>query len=129
MRIGQELIRPVMLQGGTCAFDVMQLMYKAFNDPRMDFASDLLDYARHGFVRISVSSMALAKVCRDGQGNYWFIRSAVGNLLELINMLPFFLPRIAWCRNNEKVLRMYDTRMLFKIVKRQVERKHETKSL
>lgn len=116
MRIGQTIIRPLVLEGKMTAWDIMQALYQQF--PALSFEDDLIEYARKGFVRISPTSMAFAKIARDEHGEYWFIRAAVGNLIELLCMLPAYLPRIAWCRNADNEIRMYRTEQLIRIATR-----------
>ena len=122
MRIGQTLIRPLVLRGEYCAFDLMQMMYDAFKDEQFTFWKDFYDYSHNGFVRISPTAMAFAKPCRDEEGDYWFIRAAVGPLPEVMAMLPGYLPRISWCRNNDGVVRMYKTDRLIKLAAKQLEK-------
>lgn len=122
MRIGQTLIRPLILRGDYSAFELMRLMYQAFNDEHLKFWDDFFDYSENGFVRISPTAMAFAKPCRDEEGDYWFIRAAVGPLPELMAMLPSYLPRIAWCRNNDGITRMYKTDRLAKLAIKQLEK-------
>ena len=121
MRIADTIIRPIALSGEVPAFRVMQAMYEAFNDESLKFWDDFSDYCLTGYVRISPTAMAFAKPCRDDEGDYWFIRAAVGPLSEVLLMLPFFLPRIAWCRNNDGVIRMYKTERLAKLAARQLK--------
>ena len=122
MRIGQEVVRPLVLKGEHSAFRLMQLMYEAFNDEKLKFWDDLAYYCENGFVRISPTAMAFGNPCRDEDGNYWFIRAAVGSLPEVLMMLPWYLPRICWCRNNDGVLRMYRTDRLIKLAERQLKK-------
>jgi hypothetical protein len=116
MRIPDRVIYGVDLRNGNMsAFEAMRRLYASFNDAKVNFWQDFFDYAENGFVKISPTAMAFAKPCRDEKGEYWFIRAAVGPLPEVLNMLPSFLPRIIWCRNNEPILREYKTERLFRI--------------
>jgi len=123
MRTDVKVVYPVMLRGEECAFERMRKLYQTFNDPRLRFWEDFFEYSENAFVRISPTAMAFAKPCRDEKGDYWFIRAAVGPLLELLAMLPGYLPRIAWVRNNEEVIRMYRTERLFKLAVAQMKRR------
>ena len=119
MRIGNILIRPLMLRREQPAFFLMQQMYEEFKDPKLNFWDDFADYALNGFIRISPTAMALARPCNDKDGDYWFIRAAVGPLHEVLCMLPYYLPRISWCRENDGIIRMYSTNRLAELVRRQ----------
>ena len=122
MRIGQTIVRPLVMRGEHPAFRLMQLMYELFNDENAKFWNDFADYALNGYVRISPTAMAFAKPCRDEEGEYWFIRAAIGELPELLAMLPSYLPRICFCRNNSGELRMYKTDRLIKLATKQLEK-------
>ena len=122
MRTQVNIVHPLILRGESSAFERMERMYAEYNDPALNFWKDLLDYAENGFVRISPTSMALAKPCRDERGEYWFIRAAVGNLDELVSILPGFLPRIMWCRRNDGVIREYKTETLLRKVAAKMNR-------
>jgi hypothetical protein len=103
---------------------MMQAMFVAMDTPErpMNFEDTLIDYMRNGWVRTSPTAMALAKPCRDKEGNYWFIYAAVGPLAELMSMLPSYLPRIAWARDNDGVVRKYRTERLLKIAVAQLKK-------
>lgn len=124
MRIPDQMIFPVIMlpPEEVCAFEQMRRLYQSFNDPKVKFWEDFFHYSEHGYVRISPTAMAFAKPCRDKDGEYWFIRAAVGPILELLAMLPSYLPRIMWCRNNEPTLRIYKTERLFKIAVAQMKK-------
>lgn len=125
MRIPDQLVYPVVLipPERQCAFEQMRRLYQSWGDQQLKFWNDFFDYSENGFVRISPTAMAFGKPCRDKEGDYWFIRAAVGPLFELLAMLPSYLPRIMWCRNNDGVLRIYKTERLFKIAVAQMNRK------
>ena len=113
MRIKDRVI-PWIIQKDQPAFVRMQRLYAAH--PRLSFAQDFADYAMRGYVRISPTAMAFARPCHDEEGDYWFIRSAIGPLAEVMGMLPYHLPRIAWCRNDDGVIRIWKTDRLKQLV-------------
>lgn len=122
MRIPDQLIYPLILtpEDKPCAFEQMRRLYQTFKDPKLKFWVDFFDYSENGYVWITPTAMAFAKVCRDGQGDYWFVRAAVGPLLELLMLMPTFLPRVVWCRDNDGVLRIWKTERLYKIAAAQM---------
>ena len=117
MRTSQVFVRSLILRTGKSAFELMREAYGKWNRPNweMIFEDDLIDYALNGFVRISPTAMFMAKICRDEKGDYWFVRCAVGSLLELLASAPVYLPRIKWCRRNDGVMREYRTDRLYKL--------------
>jgi hypothetical protein len=113
-----------LLGENTSAFEQMRRLYDSFNQAierqggqakKLSFWGDFFDYAENGYVHISPTAMAFAKPCRDEKGEYWFIRAGVGPLPELLAILPSYLPRIMFCRNNEETLREYRTERLLRI--------------
>lgn len=114
-----------MMRGEHSGFELMQKLYEEFKDTGMDFCQDFREYAYNGYIRMSPTAMALARPCRDEEGDYWFIRAAVGPLPEVMAMLPGYLPRIAWCRNNDGIIRMYKTDRLFRLAIKQLEKERE----
>jgi hypothetical protein len=71
----------------------------------VDFMKDLMDYMNHAFVISCPKLFVLARPI-DLMGKHgWLIRYARGSLKELRKVLPP-LEFIAFCRNNDKTLRM-----------------------
>lgn len=95
-RTGEMIVHPVRFKES--AYDQAILLYAQY--PELSFEDDLIDYMRTGFVCSRPTIFFMAKViCEKGE-HMWFVRIAVGNLLELLVAMPFYLPRIAFCRNN-----------------------------
>jgi len=113
----------LVLRGEKSAYEIMRLMYQAFNDEQFNFWDDFFDYAHNGFVYISPTAMCFAKACRDDEGDYLFVRAAVGPLCECLAQIPKYLPRIAFCRNNDGQVRMYKTERLVRLAVAQLEKK------
>lgn len=97
-RTGQMLIRPLLFHVEHPAFDLAKLFYAQY--PDLSFEDDLLDYMRTGFVVVRPHLFAMAKVIDYKGERMWFARIAIGNLVELLQVLPFYLPKICFCRNN-----------------------------
>ena len=74
--------------------------------PPLSFWDDFWDYMEHGFVACRPRLFAMVKVMnRDGRQG-WFIRYAVGPIEELISCIPFPLEFVAFCRDNDHILRI-----------------------
>ena len=111
MQTGQKLIRPLLPK--MCAYDCALAFYSNFSD--LNFADDLCDYLRTGFVWSRPTMFAMAKIIRLDSGEFaWFVRIAVGNFKEILSVLPAYLPKICWVRNNKRNLRVYSTDRLYK---------------
>jgi hypothetical protein len=97
-RVGQMMIRPLLLQKGMSAYDLARLFYAQFND--LDFEADVVDYMRNGFVISRPHMFAMLRpILHEGE-RIWYIRIIVGNLAEAISCMPCWLPKVAFCRNN-----------------------------
>ena len=98
-RVGQLMIRPLVLRGEHSAFDLARLFYAQYAN--LNFEDDLIDYMRNGFVTVRPHLFGMFKaIIHDGE-RIWFIRIAVGNIMELLACLPCMLPKLAYCRNNQ----------------------------
>lgn len=86
------------------AFREAQADYAAYSG--IDFADDLLDYLEHAFVVSRPNLFAMARPVEFRGKRGWFIRYVRGNLLELLTVLPCPLEFIAFCRNNDAVMRI-----------------------
>ncbi len=122
-------------------------LYQKWNG-QVDFWSDFADYLATGVVISTQESFLMAKVIqlgsvagtdgsgdganagygtgangagysRNGDGGHaWFVRVAVGRLDQLAALMPFYLPRIAFCRRNDGRVRVVDTdRFMRRVVK------------
>lgn len=72
--------------------------------PDLDFDKDLEDHLINGYVCSRPTLFAMVKVIDLDPWNRdlaWFIQIAVGDMLELISVLPYYLPKICFCRHNE----------------------------
>jgi hypothetical protein len=98
-RVGQMMIRPLLVNGGHSAFDLARMFYAQYSD--LDFEDDLVDYMRHGYVVTRPKLFAMVRpILHEGE-RIWFIRIIVGNLAEAIGCMPCWLPKVAYCRNNQ----------------------------
>jgi hypothetical protein len=108
-RVGNKTVRPLMFSGEHSAFDLAQMFYA--HHPDLDFANDLIDYCRNGFVLVHNDMFALAKPIvhpDDDKRRGWFIRYAGGNMQKLLAYLPCKLDFIAFCRENDGNLRIVE---------------------
>ena len=123
-RVGQLMIRPLVLRGEHSAFDLARLFYAQYAN--LNFEDDLIDYHRNGYVISQPHIFGMFRpIFYEGE-RIWFIRIAVGNLLELLRYLPCMLPKIAFCRNNQAdKMVVVDTQRLIQLAKRTAERMKE----
>jgi hypothetical protein len=106
------------------------LVAKFYYDMQSDipFLEDLDDYLMHHCVVSRPTCFAMARLinlAKDGEPEEpaWFIRFAYGNLLELLSVLPAYLPKICWCRNEpgkafDNKMRIYSLDRLVKLANR-----------
>lgn len=129
-RVGQLFIRPLLLRKEQSPYDLARLMYDKCNEaavalgrvPDLDFDKDLDEYHRDGFVisRPTIFGM-FRPIAYEGE-RIWFIRIAIGDLLELVSCFPCMLPKIAFCRNNQPdKMVVCDTKRLIEIAKMKAE--------
>jgi hypothetical protein len=84
------------------------------------FWRDCYDYFRNGFVCIRPNLFAMVKVVQFEGERIWHIQIAVGDLMELLAVLPFYLPKICFCRNNNvDQMRVVRTEYLAKVAMQQ----------
>jgi hypothetical protein len=95
-----------MLTGEHSAFDLAQFFYA--HHPDLNFADDLVDYLRTGFVLSHHDLFAMAKPIEHDGRRGWFIRYAGGNMQKLLAYLPCKLDFIAFCRENDGNLRIVE---------------------
>jgi hypothetical protein len=119
-RVGQLMIRPLVMRGEHSAFDLARLFYAQYSN--LNFEADHIYYHRNGYV-ISYPRMfgMFQPIHHEGE-RIWYIRIAVGNLLELLGALPFMLPKFAFCRNNhgDKMV-VVDAERLIEVAKQGAE--------
>jgi hypothetical protein len=92
----------------------------------VSFADDVAYYMIHGTVisRPDLFGMALiVDIAPEGQRPEpaWFVRMAVGELGELLEMLPVPLPKICFCRRNDGRMRMYSLERLKRKARRVIK--------
>ena len=101
---------------------------------QVSFEQDVADYMAHGYVISRPSCFGMAHIITLKQDEKdpprwtagepaWFIRMAVGNLMELFSCLPYYLPWIAFCRRNDGRVHVYKLERLIHKVQEQQERK------
>ena len=93
------MVYPVMIPTACPAFDLAKAHYAKY--PDLNFADDLLDYMRTGFVVSRPKCFAMFKAVKHGEGFAWYIRYAIGDLIELLMCMPCYLPKLVFCRNNK----------------------------
>src|SRR4030095_2930578 len=118
MKIRDTNIYPYSLKPGmVSAITWARRFYMEHTD--LNFEADLQDYLVNGFVTARPNVFGMGKVIKHNGEPAWYIRMAVGNILELLSILPFPLDTVVFCRNNEKgVLRVYSFERLIRIAKR-----------
>ena len=120
-KTGDMVIHPLILSKEVCAFDQAKAYYEKF--PEVKFEDDFLDYCRNGFVVSRPNCFAMVKVFLYKGIPAWFIRFAVGDLVELITCLPAFLPKIAFCRNGKSdQMRVVSTKRLLQLAFRNAKK-------
>jgi len=96
------------------------------------FNEDLAHYLVFGCVATRPTAFAMAKVIQLPESDKewslqpaWFIRIAVGQMMELISLLPRYLPWIAFCRRGEDRMRVYKLERLLRLAEEQEERRRK----
>ena len=108
-KVPDELIHPLVLHTGASAFERAVDHYKSL--PGINFWDDLCDYHVNGFVITRPDLFAMFKPIDRGGVRGWFIRYAYGDLRALVDhwrILPE-LAFVAFCRNNDKIMRLVHT--------------------
>lgn len=125
MKLQTNYVRPLLFN--VCALDQAKRFYLPFeqlpkDDPRyLCFESDLVEYLRFGHVASGPDYFAFARVINIAPEDSnlvepaWFIRFALGPLERVLKALPFYLPKIVWCRDNDGKLKIYSTKQLYRI--------------
>lgn len=110
------------MRGEHSAFDLARLFYQQYAN--LCFESDLIDYARNGYVIVRPQLFAMFKAIFHEGERIWFIRILVGNLMEALTCMPCMLPKLAFCRNNhaDKMV-VVDTARLIQLAQRTAETK------
>lgn len=119
-RLGQLLIRPLLLRKEQSAYDLARLYYAQYTE--LDFDKDMEDYKRNGFVVVRPDLFVLFKPIKYKTENAWFVRCLIGNLVEAILAMPCLLPKLVFCRNNQPdKMVACDTMRLIEVAKLRVE--------
>lgn len=106
----------VRISFGKSAFRDAQIHYQQF--PRISFEDDFIWYCENGWVHIEPDLFAMFCLINVAPKNAkyielaWFVRYARGEVDRLIDLMPFPLNKILWCRNDEDRLRLYRTKRL-----------------
>jgi hypothetical protein len=125
-RTGNMLIRPLLMNSGTSAFDLARLFYAQYSD--LNFESDFIDYLRNGYVVSRPKLFAMARPIEHDGERMWYLRICVGKLWELVTVLPFHLPSLCFCRNNRaNEMRIVSTERLMKLALLQAQREQKMK--
>jgi hypothetical protein len=103
-KLGRQMITPLNMNGW--AFEVARQNYAKYSG--LDFGQDLLYYMQHGYVWSWPDFFMMAKpIERDGKRG-WFVQMLVGNLGQLLAVIPCPLDFVAFCRNNDENMRVID---------------------
>jgi hypothetical protein len=109
----RERIKPIGRKDRVFAIDVAEACYLKWGG--VNFAEDLSHYLLNGVVIVRPDLFGIAQVIDLApEGTTppepaWFVRMAVGDLRELVAELPFYLPKICFCRRNDdgQVMKKY----------------------
>jgi hypothetical protein len=111
----EKIINPI--PPGLTAIQVAVACYKKWkSDSTLE--EDIAHYLAYGLVLSFPTCFALLKPIEDPKTKEpaWFLRMAVGRLDELLYHLPFYLPRICFCRRNDGRLRSYSMKRYMQLV-------------
>jgi hypothetical protein len=110
----QTIINPI--PPGITAVQVAAAWYKKWMG-EASLEEDIAHYIGYGLVLSIPTCFALVKPIEDPKTGEpaWFVRMAVGRLDELVYHLPFALPRICFCRNNDGRLRSYSLKRFMQL--------------
>lgn len=119
MKTNETMIRP--FETKVSPFDLAQQFYAEHAE--LNFWDDLVDHFRNGVVVSQPDCFAMCKIIElsdDPQKSEpaWFIRMVVGPLPILLRKLPFALPKICFCRNNDGRVRVYDLHRIARLASR-----------
>jgi len=102
------------------AIDIAELCYARWMGS-VSFADDLSHYLLNGMVLSRPDIFAMVTVidlAPEGAPPEpaWFVRMAVGDLRELISVLPGYLPKICFCRRGDGRMRTYSLDRFTKVI-------------
>jgi hypothetical protein len=116
----QEVIRAIPLKKESALWIAEACYQKWMGD--VSLADDVAEYLNKGCVVTRPNLFALARVVeiplKEGPQLAWFIRMVVGDLEELLDVLPFPLKWICFCRRNDGRMRVYSLDRLTKKIRR-----------
>ena len=112
MQTEETIIQP--LPTGRPAIETARECYHKWGG-LVTFQQDLQDYLESGMVWSRPDVFAMAKVINFRGEPAWFIRVAVGNLRELLLLIPVYLPWICFCRGSDPRLKVYSLERLLKL--------------
>lgn len=120
-----------LLPGENTAIQEAAYLYLKWKS-KVPFNEDLANYLVSGCVATRPTCFAMAKVIQLPKSEKawseqyaWFIRVAVGNIMELISCLPGYLPWIAFCRRGEERMRIYRLERLLRLAENDEQRRRK----
>lgn len=119
MQTEETIIHP--LPTGTPAIETARECYLKWRG-QVTFEQDLQDYLGTGMVWSRPDVFAMAKVIKFRDEPAWFVRIAVGNLRELLLLLPVCLPWICFCRRGNPKLKAWPLKRLLELANKQKEK-------
>src|SRR5215813_11470146 len=113
--ITEETILEPIPRGFT-AVQVAAMAYKKWMGTA-SLEEDIAHYLAYGLVLSIPTCFVMLKAIIDPKTKQpaWFIRMAVGRLDELFYHLPYYLPRMCFCRRNDGRLRSYSTERMMQL--------------
>jgi hypothetical protein len=113
MKTELTMIQP--LPTGRPAIETARECYRKW-EGLVTFEQDLQDYLATGLVWARPDVFAMAKVIYFRGEPAWFIRVAVGNIKELLRLMPIPLPWICFCRRGDPKLKAWRSKRVFELV-------------
>jgi hypothetical protein len=113
----ETIIKPI--PPGVTAIQVAAACYTKWMG-QVSFEADVAEYLANGVVISMPSCFGLARVIKapDTGEPAWFVRMAAGRLDELLYRLPYYLPKICFCRKNDGRMRCYSLERVIKLATR-----------
>lgn len=121
MRLETPYVRPIRFRDES-GYEKAKKHYLTV--PAIKFEDDIIWYFKNGWLHASPTCFALGCVINIAPENTnlvqpaWFIRYAIGDLYEILRLLPCYFEYIVWCRDNEdegRKLRRWKTERLLRI--------------
>jgi hypothetical protein len=110
---------PIQRSAALCALEYYCKMKHGRLIGFLWFIVDVIDYLLHGFVIARPTCFMMMKLIRlgDARKPAWYVRIAVGELEELLDCVPCFLPTMCFCRRDDGRLRTYDFARIIKSIR------------